>query len=40
MIHDEDDTLNFYPIIQNNNGYPRVDNNYGDGMCNVVKYYG
>ena len=36
----EYDTLNFHPIIQNNNGYPRVDNNYVDDTCNVVKYYG
>ena len=30
VVHVEDDTLNFSLIRNNNNGYPRTDNNYGD----------
>ena len=29
-----------FPIIHNKNVYRRVDNNCGDGSCNVLPYYG
>ena len=29
-MHDEDDTLNFYPLRQNINAYIREEKNFGD----------
>ena len=36
VVHIEDFTLNFFPLIYNNNVYPSVDNNSGDGSCTVL----
>ena len=40
VINSEDDTLNFSPMRQNINDYPREDNNCGDESIIVLQYDG
>ena len=37
-MHDEDDTLNFYPMRQNGKVYPSEENNWGDNSSIFPPY--
>ena len=39
VVHDEDDILNFSPIRQKINYYPRKENNFGDDYSMVLLDY-